>query len=413
MKKIFYVIVVMFLMASAQTLFSQAIYEDSAGNKNKNTSAGTYFTANVANKTIKIETVQWIKLKEDLLLMGFGVSGKANNSIASILNSGSISPGTQLSVNIGYGLEAKKLFQVQEKGKLYKNSWNELDKLESEVKYLTTVPSEIDAAIQKITSELDGYKNDNKIDELSTAIKTIKGSDYSPDKATTLIGKIKQLKNKIRNDYSQIKEEAGGEGAKPDGKLFNLNVYYETAKFKMFSPELAFGEQISEEKIDGGGITLSYTESSKDNRFLFSTGAYVNWGNNASSLTKVKLTDTTTIGSSDNVVRTTANDIVALKGALESTTAYGFYGSAYYRFFPDLGGTVYGRLNVKGTVRLGLGAFVLNEKKDYAPVAGIAIEYNDNINGSAPEISPGNRWKVNLLLNLPFKINLFKFPKIG
>lgn len=137
-----------------QTLFSQANGEDSKGNPFTFSHPGGQFTINLNNNTIKIESL--FRFKNNWLL-GFGISGKAENGVSSLFSTGEISPGAKFNLNIGFSLGAdkiiKKINDLHEGAmSILGSSYKKLDTLFDKIKKKTELPKNY----QNLQNEIEG-----------------------------------------------------------------------------------------------------------------------------------------------------------------------------------------------------------------------------------------------------------------
>ncbi|UCH96262.1 MAG: hypothetical protein JSV88_05235, partial [Candidatus Aminicenantes bacterium] len=168
MKQFIPIIITVCFLLGAQTMFSQSASEDSKGDPITFPHPGGQVNVNIATNTIKIEEL--FRLKDNWLL-GFAVSGKANNGIASILNTGSVSPGAKFSLNIGYSSGAQKIIKTV--NDLYQKGASALDDTYS-------ILDESLNDINKAQVGQEGTDIQNSIEKFDQKLQKVKGilEDY-------------------------------------------------------------------------------------------------------------------------------------------------------------------------------------------------------------------------------------------
>lgn len=427
-----------------QSLFTQTNGEDTKGNPFIFPHPGGQLTINIANNTIKIENLFRFK---DNWLLGFGVSGKATNGISPIFSSGEISPGVKFNFNIGYSLGAQKI--IRKINKLHEGAISILDspfkKLDS---LLNKVNENKDAIktyqdLKKVISAYPDYNELKKeIEQLETTklLKLAKIDKVELEELKRKFGELQKSFSKLLrenvsnpqkenfdisvfdkeiNDVGGIKKQLSayisestniliGNEIPRDLDVFNLSTYYEASKFKFFSSDLPFDQQITEETFKGIGLQLSYSHYFNPLRILFTIGAGIKHDNNANTLDTVNIKeDVTSINETGDITRVIEKEITALKGNMETFTNKSVYFSGYYKPFPEypLSLAAYANLNFNRLRRpliLGFGAFAVNKGNSFKPIAGIVVEYEKDLKNQVEKIPFNKSLKVNLIISLPF-----------
>jgi hypothetical protein len=430
--KIFFIFAIGLWLINIQPVFGQTLLEDTEGNKNGSQGPGVTITGNSANGSLGLESNFRLKKEgKEMLILGFGISGKATNGIAPILKKGKILPGAKFSFNLGYSFNAKEIFKtvrklkedyqkvkIQEKELIKMAPFTRLERSAIEtLKQIIPVEStdqSAEAASKKkrtVKKNLRSLKTryQNKIEEIENKF-------YETDKDITReagLQSLEEFKKAIKDYYSEIEHFVQNKDSTPDSKLFNLSVFYEMAKLKFFSPDLPLDQQVSEDTFQGLGMAVSYSHYFSNSKILFSVGFNMKRDNNLSSLSQVNITDTTAIGGMDNTERTISEGITAYQGALETFVTKSFYVSSYRKIFPDLALTTYAKYSfnkLQKPIVLGVGLFVLKQETTFIPKVGFVGEYVRDLRKGASNENFLKSIKISLLVSLPIKIPRLKLP---
>ena len=191
-----------------------------------------------------------------------------------------------------------------------------------------------------------------------------------------------------------------------DLDVFNLSTYYEVSKFNFFSSDLPFDQQITEETFKGIGLQLSYSHYFNAFRTLFTIGAGIKHDNDAYTLDPINIKeDVTSINDTGDITRAIEKEIKALKGKMETFTNKSVYFSGYCKPFSEypLGLAAYANFNfnrLRHPLILGFGAFAVNKDNSFKPIAGIVVEYEQDLKNQVEKTPKG--LKINLIISLPF-----------
>lgn len=228
---------------------------------------------------------------------------------------------------------------------------------------------------------------------------------------------INSFKEQLRAYISNLTNTLIGKEIPRDLDVLNLSTYYEVSKFKLFSPDLLFEQQITEETFKGVGIQISYSHYVNAFRTLFTIGAGIKRDNNADKLKLVNITDDITFtNDTGDITRTMKKEITALKGTLETFTNKSVYFSSYCKPLSKypLSLAAYANFNFNRLMHpliLGFGAFAVNKGNSFKPIAGIIIEYEKDLKNHAEKIPFEKRLKINLVVSLPFFTPSIKYPE--
>lgn len=371
-----------FLVLISHSIFGQLVFEDTKGEEVLVQYIGGLFSVNSANESIRIG---YAFRDGEVWCFGVDAVGKAENGVASLFGNGDFTPGVKINFNIGYVFNSE--WRKKNK-KVYAdiNKKREKEKEKIEAKY---------------KAELDKW-NKNK--------------ENCPDEILKIEELLEEKKQKELEDlYRSLEKEAINRLVRTIPKQtrwINLRVGYEKAKFKIFSPEASFEEQIKEEEFDGFSVQLSYQS------YLFHYNALVNLSlgfkrtNNISELKKVELTDETIYGNSGQTTRLNDKKFTAWQGTFEKfNMRYILLSNFWKPSEASLGVLTYGRYSYSSLIRslnLGIGGFILKAKDDktgFVPLGGIMVEYEDKFKSEMAEvedISFGDRFTISLVLNIPF-----------
>jgi len=222
-----------------------------------------------------------------------------------------------------------------------------------------------------------------------------------------ILNSTSNFKNKLSEYFSEVTNYLLGEGVPRDVRSINLNVFYERATYKVFSQDLPFEDQISEESFNGYGFQLSYGHNINSIRTLITLGCGIKRDNNADDT--VKVNEITLFTDSSNMSREVTKEITAVKGPFQMFNTKSIYLSAYSKPFINWPFRIcaYARYNnntLKQPIVFGIGTFQVDKENSFKPIAGIIFEYEKDLKRGAEIIPLEKRFKINLVLSLPFKI---------
>lgn len=380
-------LLISFFVLISPPIFGQLVFEDTKGEEVLVQYLGGLFSVNSANESIRIGYA--FKNGKDWCF-GVDAVGKAENGVASLFGNGDFTPGVKINFNIGY---------------VFYSEWEWIKKNKKVYKEIMEIKKEkVEEIDEKYKAELDKW-NKNK--------------ENCPDEILKIEELLEEKKQKELDDLDRsLEKEAVNrlnrllETIPKQTRWLNLRVGYEKAKFKIFSPEASFEEQIKEEDFDGFSVQLSYQSYLCNYNTLVNLSLGFKRTNNISELKKVELTDETIYGNSGQTTRLNDKKFTAWQGTFEKFNMRYILLSSFWR--PSnipLGVLTYGRYSHSSLIRslnLGIGGYILKAKKDKArlvPLGGVMLEYEDKFNSEMAEvedISFGDRFTISLVLNIPF-----------
>lgn len=377
-------LLVMCFLLFPSMITAQMVFEDAKGQDVLVQYLGGLISLNTSNDSIKAGFT--IK-SSDSWCFGFDVSGKTTNGTLTLLKGGTVNPGIKINMNIGYVLQ-KTDWESINYVQMRKTDYEKKKRLKR-IKYNYKLKkTSLEKYLQKVQDEQDKERLKKALVELE---------------------KDKNLKRaKVMKEMEKMTHDEVARKLPKQRNWINLRLGYERAKFKMFSPDADFENQLTDELFDGFSAQLSFNSYLRYYNVLVSFAVGICHTNNAADLKKVEITDETNYGNSEQVVRFGKETVTARQGKFEEFNKGHLLLSGFWKPSKLPFGLIsYGRYNysrVLRSINLGVGAYIVKSTNALIPLGGVLVEYEDKFKGEIEDISLGDRFTISLVVNFPILI---------